>query len=115
MDLYHADIRLPDGFVLPARTIKLSWTKHAQRSLTNDRYGMIPKFDHIDLSTKRVVEVGLEGRKVRKVVVRGDLDGINDIIYVLIPNGHQPWVVKTVWINRKTDSHKTLDRSRYVC
>lgn len=115
MKLYHADIRLPEGFVLPARTIKLEWTRHALRALTTDRYGLIPKFDHVDLTTKSVVEVGLEGRLVRKVVIRGDLDGVHDIVYVLIPQGLNPWVVKTVWINERNDSHKTLDRSKYVC
>jgi hypothetical protein len=114
MDLYHRDIRLPDNFRLPARIIRLAWTKHALRALTNDRYGFIPKFDHVDLSTKEVIEVGMTGRRVEKVVIRGDLDSINDLIYVLIPKGMDAWIVKTVWINRKNDSHKTLDRSRYV-
>lgn len=112
--LYHKDIRLPEGFALPARTVALSWTRHACHALTTDRYGMIPKFEHIDLRLKEVIEVELDGKRVVKVVVRGDLDGINDIVYVLIPNGSNPWTVKTVWINEKNDDHKTLDRSKYV-
>jgi hypothetical protein len=115
MDLYHADIRLPEGFRLPARIVGLHWTRHAESARLDDRYGRIPKFGHIDLRFKEVIEVGLTGRKVEKVVVRGSLDETFDIVYVLIPNGHAPWTVKTVWINEKTDTHSTLDRSRYVC
>ena len=52
--------------------------------------------------------------RVAKVVVRAELDDVNDVVLVLIP-GPREWRVKTVWLNNRTDSHKTLDRSRYVC
>lgn len=114
MDLYHADIRLPEGFRLPARIVGLEWGFHALNALRDDRYGEIEKYDHIDLTTKSVIEVGVTGKRVEKVVIRGSLDADRDIVYVLIPKGYQPWFVKTVWVNLKTDHHKTLDRSRYV-
>lgn len=114
MELYHRDIRLPDGFRLPARTVGLAWTRHAQQASHNDRYGQVPWWSSLDLSHCDVIEVGMTGRRVEKVVVRTELDHINDVVYVLIPNGLNPWTVKTVWINRKRDSHKTLDRSKYV-
>lgn len=113
MDLYHADIRLPVGFRLPARLVELSWTRHADNARASDRYGEIPRIPVVNLGECRTVEVGLEGRRVRKVVVRTTLDAFNDLILVLVP-GPAAWTVKTVWINEKNDSHKTLNRSRYM-
>lgn len=117
MELYHADIRLPDGFRLPNRVITLSFTRHAREARQNDRYGYIPPIPVIDLGQFQTVEVGMEDGRVAKVVVRGELDDERDIILILIPHRPKPnvWTVKTVWCNLRTDSHKTLDRSRYVC
>ena len=113
MELYHVDIRLPDGFRLPARVVNLYWTRHAERARQNDRYGMIPQIPVVDLAQCNVIEVGLTGKRVEKVVVRTPFDTFNDLILVLIP-GPGAWTVKTVWFNQTNDSHKTLDRSRYV-
>lgn len=117
MELYHADIRLPDGFRLPARVVTLSFTKHARNARTNDRYGYIPPIPVLDLGQCDVVEVGIEAGRVAKVVVRTMLDNERDVVLALIPHQPKPnvWTVKTVWCNLRTDSHKTLDRSRYVC
>jgi hypothetical protein len=113
MDLYHADIRLPDGFRLPAAIVNLYWTRHADRARRDDRYGEIPALPVLDLRACNVIEVGITGRKVEKVVVRTPFDTICDLVLVLIPaNG--AWTVKTVWFNECNDTHKTLDRSRYV-
>ena len=114
MDLYHADIRLPAGFRLPSRVVRLSYTAHAARARTNDRYGFIPEIPVLNLGECRVVEVGIENRRVAKVVVRAELDDDLDVVFVLIP-GASVWTVKTVWLNMRNDTHKTLDRSKYVC
>lgn len=113
MELYHADIKLPDGFALPARRVNLRWSNHADFARTDDRYGVIPKFESLPLQAFEVIEVGVTGRKVEKVVVRGHFNADLDVVFVLIPGG--TWFVKTVWINRRNDTHKTLDRSKYVC
>jgi hypothetical protein len=113
MELYHADIRLPDGFRLPARLVELNWTRHADAARFNDRYGEIPYLPIVNLALCKVIEVGLEGRRVRKVVVRTSLTDTHDVVLVLIP-GPNEWTVKTVWVNERNDSHRTLDRSRYV-
>lgn len=113
MDLYHADIRLPDGFRLPDQRVTLEWSRHAEQARTNDRYGIIPRFESIPLSRFSVVEVGVEGRKVEKVVVRGHWTETLDVVFVLIPTARD-WFVKTVWVNERNDTHGTLDRSRYV-
>lgn len=114
MELYHADIRLPEGFRLPNRVVNLYWTRHAEAARTNDRYGFIPPIPVLDLGQCNTVEVELDGRRVNKVVVRTPFDTYNDLVLVLIP-GVGAWTVKTVWFNRANDTHKTLDRARYVC
>jgi len=114
MNLYHVDIGLPEGFALPARIVNLYWTRHATNARYTDRYGNIPELPVLDLSACNVIEVGLEGKRVRKVVVRTPFDTFNDLVLVLIPDAGA-WTVKTVWFNECNDTHKTLDRSRYVC
>jgi hypothetical protein len=114
MDLYHADIRLPQGFVSPTARVALRWTKHADHARMTDRYGEMRRFQSATLARLSVVEVGVEAGKVVKILFRGRYDDNLDVCMVLIPNGNQPWTVKTVWFNENKDSHTTLDKSRYV-
>lgn len=115
MDLYHVDIKLPTGFVKPTGRVALNWTRHAEQARENDRYGRIPAFRTATLNNLQVIEVGVEGSRVVKILFRGYFSGNFDMCMVLIPNGERPWTVKTVWLNDRTDTHKTLDRSKYVC
>jgi hypothetical protein len=113
MDLYHSDIRLPDGFVAPTARVALKWTRHADEARLNDRYTVIPKFKTATLKRLKVVEVGVENGRVVKILFRGRLDDRNDVCMVLMPL-RDLWLVKTVWVNVSDDGHKTLDKSRYV-
>lgn len=117
MDLYHADIRLPNGFTKPTGRVSLLWTRHADNARKNDRYGDIRKFQSATLDRLDVIEVGVERGVVKKILFRGRYTDTLDVCMVLIPdfsiyNG--PWTVKTVWINERADKHGTLDRSKYV-
>ncbi len=112
--LYHSSIRLPDGFVAPTGKVELRWTSHAKSEAVKDRYAAIPEFKALTLKRFQVIEVGVTNGRVSKIVFRGRLDDTNDVVIVLIPNGSKPWTVKTCWINRKTDTHRTLDNSKYV-
>lgn len=112
--LWHSDIMLPTGFVAPVQKVSLRWTDHAKAECNKDRYAVIPQFKALTLKRFRVIEVGMAAGKVSKIVFRGRLDETNDIVIVLIPNGDRPWTVKTAWVNRSNDAHKTLDRSRYM-
>lgn len=113
MDLYHAEIRLPDGFVPPTARVPLRWTNHADRARMDDRYGEIPRFRTASLGSLRVVEVGIENGRIAKILFRGRMSATLDVCMVLIP-GTRAWTVKTVWINESKDSHGTLDRTRYI-
>lgn len=112
--LWHSEIRLPDGFKSPSARVALAWTRHADKARTDDRYAEVPRFDTLPLQAFEVIEVETEGRRVTKIVVRGHMTKTLDAVFVLIPNGDRPWTVKTVWINERNDVHGTLDHSRYV-
>lgn len=113
MDLYHADIRLPDGFVAPVATVEINYGSHARQEAMADRYGLIDLPVRVPLNRMRVIEVGVEAGKVSKILFRGTLDSERDICMVLVP-ARGPWFCKTVWVNLRSDKHATLDRSRYV-
>lgn len=110
--LYHTELGLPAGFIKPTGKVQLRWTSHARQAAQSDRYGDIPMRDSMTLDWYDVVEVGMRNGQTSKIVFRGGMDKDNDIVIVLIPG--KVWTVKTAWINRKNDAHKTLDRSKYV-
>lgn len=113
MELYHAEIGLPQGFRMPTDRVSLVWTRHADRARVDDRYCEIPRFATIPLASFTPIEVGVEAGRVAKLVVRGHYTSELDVVFVLIPNGSKPWLVKTVWVNKRSDVHRTLDRSKY--
>lgn len=116
MDLYHADIRLPDNFSrLPDSEVELKWTHHAINASNTDRYGHIPRYNKILLSGCDVIEVGMEEGKVVHLLLRANFgQGDRDILFALAPIAGKPWTVKTVWFNKRNDRHKTLNKSRYM-
>lgn len=115
--LYHAEIGLPEGYRHPSGLVNIDYSAHARKAAGDDRYGYIPLPAAISLSRYKTVEVEILNGKVRKIVIRGALlmdIAERDVIFVLMPRAGKPWFCKTVWANLKSDSHKTLDRSRYV-
>ena len=58
-------------------------------------------------------EVLMENNKVIKFVIRYGFDDIYDLSSVWIPNSDCLFC-KTIWLNKKTDKHKTLDKKNYV-
>jgi hypothetical protein len=112
MDLYHFEIGLPAGFIPPSQTVRVSYSRHAAKAATNDRYGQMDLPDLLPLSQGKVIEVGMENGKVAKILFRFTYDDTLDMCIVLIPG---QWFAKTVWFNERTDLHRTLDRSKYVC
>lgn len=113
MDLYHADVRLPEGFVAPTHRVELKWTRHSDTARMDDRYGEIKRFKTATLGRLEVIEVGMIQGQVAKILFRGRYTDELDVCMVLLP-GKTFWTVKTVWINERSDEHRTLDTSRYV-
>jgi hypothetical protein len=115
---YHRDIGIPSNVTVPQREIFCEYTGHADRERENDRYNYIPKLDKVDLRECQVIEVSVSGGRVSKLLVRVPHPSSNqdDIVMVMRPGEHkkQPWTIVTNWVNRRSDKHRTLDRSKYA-
>lgn len=112
--LYHKDVFLPRRIrvSVPTGIQRLNYSQHARNAAMNDRYGVIPLTDRIDFGTMEIVEVEHDGRKLLKTVLRENGQEKNRVFVVVpIPNG---WLVKTVWYNLASDTHRTLNKSAYV-
>lgn len=61
-----------------------------------------------------IVEVEVEGKKLLKAVIRvnNPVDTRMDDVLVLRPICQDRWLVVSCWQNKKTDTHRTLDKSR---
>ena len=110
MPLYHKDVYMPTGLKLPTGTMLLEYGGHARREAFEDRYGKIDLPTAIDFSQFEVIEVETQGKNVTKVLYRGTLDSRRDLCIVIIPKRR---FVKTVWVNLKSDKHRTLDTTKY--
>jgi hypothetical protein len=111
--LYHKDIGFPDDINMPRGfnpVMRLSYGNHARQAAFEEKYGVLNLPQVVDVRKVNIFEVGVTGKTVTKLAFRMPHDELNDIVIVVTPhNGF----VKTVWANRKTDTHKTLDRSKY--
>lgn len=112
--LYHTEIGLPSWFKMPGQRVKLDYGNHARQEAMQDRYGQVKLPPILNLRRLKVIEVGVIDGKVSKILFRGHHDKMHDVCFVLIPRGKNPWTVKTVWLNRKDDIHRTLDKARYA-
>lgn len=113
--LWHSAIRLPAGFKAPTERVEIAYGSHARAEALADRYGMIRLPKSLTLSRFQVIEVGTVAGRVSKILFRGTLDSERDLCIVLIPAERGPWRCKTVWVNLKSDQHRTLDVTRYAC
>ena len=112
--LYHAEVGLPEQYRHPRFSVNVEYSNHAKREAASDRYGSIALDPFVDLSFFHTVEVEILNGAVRKIVVREARDVEMQRVLVLMPRAGARWFCKTVWVNLKSDSHKTLDHSRYV-
>lgn len=111
--LYHKEIGFPAGFRAPRDLVMVSYSTHALNAAKDDRYGDMHLPPRVRLSDFDVIEIGIIGRRVSKILFRAELDDERDLCMVLMPNGRGPWRCKTVWINERSDAHKTLNASKY--
>jgi len=111
MALYHKDVFFP----APARNLQFSallrYSAHARQAATTDQYGHIDLPAVFDSRKAVLVEAEVEGQKVVKAVYRQPYQGKQDLVLVINPEDR---LVRTVWINRHGDAHRTLDRSKYA-
>jgi hypothetical protein len=112
--LYHKEVRIPPELrTRAAFKGTLKYGRHATQEASLDRYGNIALPSSFDSDSADLIEVEWDKlkRQVTKCVWRQALDPDRDLVLVVIPD---TGFVKTVWINLKTDKHRTLDRSKYT-
>lgn len=111
--LYHKDVFFPAQLnrLCQRGIIRLTLSQHAIRAMRDDRYGYfsIPKC--LDTKQCQVIEAELSDGKLVKAVYRTSFDSTYDVCIVVSMLGG---VVRTAWLNHKNDSHKTLDKRKYV-
>jgi hypothetical protein len=130
--LYHSDIFLPRRItkLCPTGIIRLTYSDHAINASNTDRYGKINLPNILPITLCEIIEV--ESREVKresgdftkivKIVCRlPDLTYPRwvkttefDLCFVIVPVQKDIWHVKTVWINERNDTHKTLNPTPYV-
>lgn len=113
MSLYHFELGFPRNIKLPGGTMQLVYSQHALTAAVSDRYSQkkITLPTHIDFTKMQFIEIEVLEGALTKVVVRGSYSADYDLVFVIIPYTR---LVKTVWLNACRDTHRTLDRGRYV-
>lgn len=113
--LYHYKLGIPLNISKPCYKGRLKFGTHALEESNADRYGVMKlpeRFDGVGL----LIEVGCKDKNwylpenIVKQVWRYKYNDKLDAVIVLQPDGF----VRTVWFNERNDSHKTLDKSKYV-
>jgi hypothetical protein len=113
--IYHKEIGFPPTLKFPQQKVQLYYTQHSvyQR---DDKYRdcEVPAMTHIQ--QKRVVEVEtFDNTIIKKLVVRINYDDTYHMVLVLAPL-NENWLeakVITFWLNRMTDLHPSLDKTKY--
>jgi hypothetical protein len=103
------------GFPVTPPTIRIhvpdSMVPHAKNEAKNDRYGKISPPKNFTATPQNIFEIAYDPSdgQVKKVVARDEYDDDHDITCVIIDGSK----VITVWLNKKSDTHSTLNTGRY--
>ncbi len=113
MKVYHKDLYLPQTLLKTVIGIKmtLNYSDHAQRACVSDRYGIVKPVSNILLTTANLIELYVnDWNKVFKVLARTPQDdGLDSCLIVNLGES----LVITTWLCKRTDTHLTLDKSKY--
>jgi len=115
MKLYHAEVYMPVGLTTKVcRSFMCQFTAHARQACRSDRYGIIIPPQSIQPTPSNIIEIATNDAHVPvKVVIRQTYDSEKDISIAFVPD-FETAIVKTCWLNLKSDTHNTLNRSLYV-
>jgi len=113
--LFHYQLGFPKRAKLHFGTLQLIWSHHALRECGADRYGIIEPPKTLDTDNAQVIEAEIKRQGdgtllTEKVVYRIPYTSTKDMVLVVMPAKS---LVKTVWINVRKDTHRTLDESKY--
>jgi hypothetical protein len=108
--LFNKAVFIPQEFEMPLFKGKLNYTRHAL-NVSEDGYGeKITLPTHLPKDAKVVeVEVDMVKRTVKQVI-RFKMSHSFDLVMPVHLDGR----VTTVWLNERSDNHKTLDKSKFT-
>ncbi len=113
--VYHKKLGFPDSLIPSNKLYRLIYTTHAldRREVKYGGLENLPKSVTVSYST--IVEAHTNDNIfIKKAVVRIKFNTTEDIILVLeIPKSNRFARVITFYINKKEDSHQTLNINRY--
>lgn len=112
MKKFHAELGFPSTLIIPDRKeLKLFYTYHALSASKTDRYGVIKLPETIVLNKSEIIEIeSFDCVISTKVLIRTSYSDDCDLCMAILLGENK---VKTVWLNKKSDKHKTLDASKY--
>lgn len=110
MPLYHYEIGFPPHLVFRP-VLGLIPSRHAEDACYNDPRGIITLPKSFLPGVAKVIEAETdENGHLIKILARQPHDAKNDVVYaVALPSK----LIKTAWLQTKTDLHKTLRRDLY--
>ena len=122
--LYHSEVYFEDWFKdVAVDLFNTNYSKHLREHFTDNRirYGMtkgrLTAIINQLIKGERdfyLYEVEIQEPKFMvKAVVRTSYDRNYDVSIVFAFYGSRGEIVKTAWLNKKTDTHTTLDASKY--
>ena len=111
---YHYQVGFPTNLRKPKGCVELEYTDHARRAARNDRYGRIEALPRkLRLSRVQLIEAeALADGTLLKGLYRM---GYNENYWLALAIAfcEEGALVKTVWLNERTDRHATLRRELY--
>lgn len=110
MPLYCKQVYWPENVQLPSGAFMPQYSRHALDAAEDDRYGRINLPAAIYYQDYEIFEMLVENGKVKKIAIRGYYDERRNLVIVVNPDNCR---VITVWTNLHSDTHATLDHSRY--
>lgn len=111
--LFHKDVYAPAVLFRSPGFIRLKYGPHALLAAAEDRYGDLTRYlsPYMDFDRAEIVEVELgEDGQILKRVARFQVSEDLVLVVVVAANGF----VRTVWGNKASDTHSTLNHNRYV-
>lgn len=109
---YHIQKGFPKTIILPKNKYLLTYSTHAKREAKNDINApenlILPTF--IDFSSCCIFEIETENGLLKKVLCRCKHNEFVDLVLAITLDGY---LVNTLWFNLTTDTHSTIDFTKY--
>lgn len=113
---YHKDVFLPPSLVAAVAAIDFSmihYSRHALVAAAEDGVQAHELPHSLTLADWTLVKVETVDGRVRGLLLRRPRPA-NPRLHLVIAVAVPDMVVRTVWVNRANDNHRSLDRTKYV-